>query len=161
VGSSADRNVNISETIDEATCVFGYAKDALATDDRVNLIADHRQQPRSVLTAGWRIDDGIHQSAAVVAQRGGRQWSRTGMRLRERSIARSEPLLAPVADGLEMKSSHDALDSLVPEVLRGRAMHCRESLAVIHAVGCQHNASRRLEHPTQFPQRCALVGDQE
>ena len=70
MGSSADRNVNISETIDEATCVFGYAKDALATDDRVNLIADHRQQPRSVLTAGWRIDDGIHQSAAVVAQRG-------------------------------------------------------------------------------------------
>jgi hypothetical protein len=70
VGSSADRNVNISNTIDKATRVFGYAKDALAPDDRVNLIADQRQQSRSVLTAGRRIDDSIHQSAAVVAQRG-------------------------------------------------------------------------------------------
>ncbi len=69
VGSRADRNVNISDTIDKATRILGNAKDALAPDDHVNLIADQRQQWRSVLTAGWRIDDGIHQSAAIVAQR--------------------------------------------------------------------------------------------
>jgi hypothetical protein len=62
--------VNISNTIDKAARIFGNAKDALATNDRVNLISDQRQQSRSVLTAGWRIDDGIHQSAAAVAQRG-------------------------------------------------------------------------------------------
>src|SRR5258708_31003716 len=62
VGSRADRNVNISDASDITTRVFGYAKDALATDDRVDLIPDQRQQPRSVLTARWRIDDGIHQS---------------------------------------------------------------------------------------------------
>jgi hypothetical protein len=78
VGSNADRNVNISNTIDKAARIFGNAKDALATDDRVNLISDQRQQSRSVLTAGWRIDDGIHQSAAVAAQRGvsGREQAR-------------------------------------------------------------------------------------
>src|SRR5258708_561979 len=64
---------------DKTTRVFGYAKDALATDDRVNLISDQRQQPRSVLTAGWRIDDGIHQSAAVVAQRGVRRREQEGI----------------------------------------------------------------------------------
>jgi hypothetical protein len=40
-------------------------------------------------------------------------------------------------------------------------MHCRESLTVIQAVGGQGDASRRLEHPPQFAQRCALIGDQE
>src|SRR5216683_240482 len=159
VGSRADRNVNVSDASDKATRVFGYAKDALATDDRVNLISDQRQQLRSVLTAGWRIDDGIHQSAAVVAQRGVRRREQEGIIANVALCGRKR--LPHHWQMAKMKPSHDTLDGLVPETLRGHAMHGCESLAVVLAVGGQHHAPRRLQHPPQFAQRGALVGDQE
>ena len=69
-----------------------------------------------MLTAGWQIDDGIYQSAAVVAQRGVSGREQEGIFANE--ALRGRKRLSHKWQMAKMKPAHDALDGLVPGALR-------------------------------------------
>src|SRR3982075_1657288 len=53
----------------ETPRIFGYAEDAFAANDCVDLIADQRQQLRAVAAVVGRIDNGIYHPTPVISQR--------------------------------------------------------------------------------------------